>query len=185
MAAMPPGRDFAKSRIACRCQAWRPVSITTKPAKVSKTTVLPSGWRFGRKLPGIIQTPGAMACGFGASPGCANTTAGAASQISAAIAERMDVLPCLAMTLGAWGRAFQAMRRRAAREFGLRGPLDRRAAYAGVGEAARAHVVGLIDIAQIDQHRRVHQELDAVEVERPELIPFGDDRSEERRVGKE
>jgi hypothetical protein len=34
---------------------------------------------------------------------------------------------------------------------------------------------GAIDVAEIDQHRRLHHGLEAGEVQRPELVPLGDD----------
>src|ERR1700731_4126681 len=55
---------------------------------------------------------------------------------------------------------------------GQRGGSDAGAADAGVGEAAGAHVLRLVDVAQVDHQRRPHQQLDAVEVERPELVPL-------------
>ena len=49
-----------------------------------------------------------------------------------------------------------------------------------VVEAPARHVVGLIDVAQVDQDRPRHHGLQAVEIERAELLPLGDDH---QRVG--
>jgi len=37
------------------------------------------------------------------------------------------------------------------------------------------HLGGLVDVAQVDDDRSLHQQLDTVEVQGPELVPFGQD----------
>src|SRR5215470_14234920 len=51
---------------------------------------------------------------------------------------------------------------------------------AGIEKAVLVHVLGAIDVAQVDHHWTRHQLLEAVEVERAELLPFGDDH---QRIG--
>src|SRR5689334_11440315 len=49
-----------------------------------------------------------------------------------------------------------------------------------INEPELRHLGWTIDIAQIDQHGLLHHRFDAVEIERAELLPFGDDH---QRVG--
>src|SRR5579883_1603269 len=49
-----------------------------------------------------------------------------------------------------------------------------------VDEAELRHLVGAIDVAQVDQDRLLHRLLDALEIEGAELLPFGD---ADERVG--
>src|SRR5215831_5826969 len=51
----------------------------------------------------------------------------------------------------------------------------RRAANAVVNEAVLCHVLWNVDIAEIDQHRACHDFLQAMEIERAELLPFSDE----------
>ena len=49
-----------------------------------------------------------------------------------------------------------------------------------VGEAELAHLVRLVDVAAVEDHRLLHQRLHALEVRPAELVPLGD---EQQRVG--
>src|SRR4051812_3126679 len=84
IAVMGRLRACAKSRMARRCHAWRPVSITTRPVSPSKTTVLPSGKRPSGKVPASSQVPGARDCGCGGGGSAACTAAAAAASRTAA-----------------------------------------------------------------------------------------------------
>src|SRR5437764_13097280 len=55
-----------------------------------------------------------------------------------------------------------------------------RASYAVVYKAEFRHLGRAIDVAQVDQHRLLHHRFDAVEIERAELLPLGDDH---QRIG--
>src|SRR5262249_21686102 len=50
-----------------------------------------------------------------------------------------------------------------------------RASDAVVHEAKLCHLVGTIDVAQVDQHGLLHHGLDAIEIESAELLPLGHD----------
>src|SRR3989475_7016052 len=58
------------------------------------------------------------------------------------------------------------------------------AAYASVGEAESAHVLRVIDVAPVDDHRTAHRRLDPAEVELAELVPFGDHNQRVRAIGE-
>ena len=50
----------------------------------------------------------------------------------------------------------------------------------GVAETPAAHLLGLVDIAQVHDDRLKRQQLDPVQIQRPELVPLGQDHE---RVG--
>src|SRR3989475_11057621 len=58
------------------------------------------------------------------------------------------------------------------------------AAYTSVGEAESAHVLRVIDVAPVDDHRTAHRRLDPAEVELAELVPFGHHDQRVRAIGE-
>ena len=55
--------------------------------------------------------------------------------------------------------------------------------YRGVPEPKGPDVLGLVDVAQVHQHRGAHQGTDALQVEGAEGVPFGDDDQDVGALG--
>src|SRR2546423_95622 len=53
--------------------------------------------------------------------------------------------------------------------------MRRNSPYTSIGEPILLHVFRAIDISQINHYRAGHEVADALEVERTELLPFGND----------
>src|SRR5205807_1988296 len=95
--------------------------------------------------------------------------------LTPALSPRRSGLPDLRTIEAELGQARVRMGRGSAGAVPRPPSLLPRAADAVVDEAGARHLVGAVDVAQVDDHRLRHRLLEAVEIERAKKLPFGDD----------